>query len=546
MKFILLPSLLFLSAFMLTIKLDVTDCSEICRDLRDGRYRGGKSTDDWNFSGENSGSDYHKYDTRYSSEQWKKIVSKGICGGGFFLPNNSKSIGNTGNYIMGLNLKVEEEEDRDTSNPNDRNILFTFDNTFGRYGGGKEGKGGKLRSMTLFSDSGKEYFSVRKGPGFAGKAHSGLASMEAFHLYTQVKAMLIYKKYGHYNAYDGLGVYKSPRRCDGGCPNNSFCDISICRCSFGYFPFVGKCWKGEKEIKKQIIVSRRSSSFIRSKPCTSNVDCQAIDMNMVCLEASRTCECRRGMKWNQERLECQIYFHIDCSIFEKDANELFDDMESMSKDKETSNNLSMSTNDTKISTKEMTQSEQETEMVEDLNPTWICTDDPKGALNAGYDPNYFERISSGKFGKELKSLSQQDLLSINGSSECPDKKSPLFSLNRETGEYFDCKLSFTYKMFCPRKCNACKEKWDAELKGLDVGGISIPSYTLTEYANGALHLDLNDLSPSETLSTSNLIKLDLAETKAIEIKKEFCLEMKAISMKYSEPTRILNLPEEVG
>ena len=72
---------------------------------------------------------------------------------------------------------------------------FSFDNSFGRYGGGKGMFGEHLgsRNMNLFKESGSKSFSISNGAGFAGRAHPGLASMESWHRYKQYKAMMKYK-----------------------------------------------------------------------------------------------------------------------------------------------------------------------------------------------------------------------------------------------------------------------------------------------------------------------------------------------------------------
>ena len=94
-----------------------------------------------------------------------------------------------------------------------------------------------------------------------------------------------------------------------------------------------------------------------------------------------------------------------------------------------------------------------------------------------------------------------------------------------------------------KTCKACKQKWSAEYGGLDVDGVILPSYNVTEAGNGTFTLNLTDLSPEETLSTSYLTKLDLTKTKSIAVKKEFCVELNALSLKYSEPKRLDTLLE---
>ena len=138
----------------------------------------------------------------------KDAVSNGIKGGDFLLPKHSKYINSTGvkKYKWSRDPKSNRVLSRkigevswnalkgwDSKEPSE---LFSFENTFGRYGGGKY-VSGENRGMTLFSESGKNWtsFSTDTGVGFAGRAHSGLALMEAFHRYKQYKAMMNYKKY---------------------------------------------------------------------------------------------------------------------------------------------------------------------------------------------------------------------------------------------------------------------------------------------------------------------------------------------------------------
>ena len=79
-------------------------------------------------------------------------------------------------------------------------------------------------------------------------------------------------------------------------------------------------------------------------------------------------------------------------------------------------------------------------------------------------------------------------------------------------------------------------KWTDEYSGLDVHGVSLSNYDLTKH-NGTLRLELADPTPTETLATSYLTKIDLKKNKPIDVKREFCLELKAISLNYSEPER---------
>ena len=109
--------------------------------------------------------------------------------------------------------------------------------------------------------------------------------------------------------------------------------------------------------------------------------------------------------------------------------------------------------------------------------------------------------------------------------------------NSKTSEYYNC-YTEGYAMFCPKTCKVCEEKWRAEYIGLDISIVQLPSYNLTENNDGSFDFNLTNIEPTDTLSTSYLTKLDLNHTKPMDVKREFCLELKAISTKYSEPERI--------
>ena len=70
---------------------------------------------------------------------------------------------------------------------------------------------------------------------------------------------------------------------------------------------------------------------------------------------------------------------------------------------------------------------------------------------------------------------------------------------------------------------------------MDVNNVTLPTYNLTETDSGEFELDLENLSPADTLAGSKLLEIDVEQTSQEEIKQEFCREIKAVSLKYSEP-----------
>ena len=70
----------------------------------------------------------------------------------------------------------------------------------------------------------------------------------------------------------------------------------------------------------------------------------------------------------------------------------------------------------------------------------------------------------------------------------------------------------------------------SEYGGLNIEGIQLPNYNVTEDEEGDLSFDVAALSPNQTLSTSYLKDLNLTETEPMELKKYFCLEIHAISI----------------
>ena len=464
---------------------------------------------------------YHPSASSYPKQEWKVKVSKGIGGGGFQHVGKSgklKSIGRVSSGIGGGGWV--------TPKTNQKSNHFTFDNTFGRYGGGKE-VSGKSRSWRLFGESGKHSFGIQRGAGFAGRANAGLASMEAFHRYKQYKAMVKYKRYGRYHDYSGHGLYYYHNRyhhCYGGCyGGGSFCDYGICRCYHGYFASYGSCWNNWDSQNEQKDELRRSSGFNPFVSCSNNNTCQIIDMNLICPTESQKCECREDMKWNEDALECQVFMDVDCSIFQNST-----------KFQKLMSNDANSTSDSPPLSDEMES------MREDLNPKWDdCVDDEEGAINAGLPmTKHFIGID----GNKLPIIKYKP----NG-SECHMPEHPWninFTAKMDFPEYLDCN-HHQYQKYCPKTCQKCYEKFLAEYGGFDVEGISLPSYNLTKDNNGTFSFNLTEISPKETLSTSYLPKLDLKKTEPLQIKKEFCLEINALSLKYSEPERTEELRKEV-
>ena len=70
---------------------------------------------------------------------------------------------------------------------------------------------------------------------------------------------------------------------------------------------------------------------------------------------------------------------------------------------------------------------------------------------------------------------------------------------------------------------------------MDIKNVTLPNYNLTETDTGEFQLNLTSLSPEETLAGSKLLEIDVNNTSADEITREFCREIKAVSLKYSEP-----------
>ena len=73
------------------------------------------------------------------------------------------------------------------------------------------------------------------------------------------------------------------------------------------------------------------------------------------------------------------------------------------------------------------------------------------------------------------------------------------------------------------------------IASLDIGNLTLPTYNLTETESGDYELNITTLTPEKTLAGSKLLEIDVNKTSKTEIRKEFCREIKAISLKYSEP-----------
>ena len=458
---------------------------------------------------------------------------KGIGGGGFVVKKNSKSQKTYANFIGGVSSGTNGK--KALSNHKNSNHL-TYENSFGRVGGGKWGEFGKTHNTRLFSESGKRAFGTNTGAGFAGRANAGLASIESFHRYKQYKAMIKYKKYGHYKDYSGRGLYYPHRyhNCYGGCYSDySYCDFGICRCSLGYFPMYGSCWDNIRygnDMSNAKDAGKAENSYVKydpSLPCSSNYTCQKIDMNLICSEEYKKCECREDMRWNSDALECQVYIDVNCKIFDADENP-----DSLT-DK---TNQGSPKHDSPI-------------LFDDLNPKWNdCVDDEEAAIAAGLCMDYI-RVS--EFMNTTIHLCKQPyygsdgLITENKTEVNNTCHLPTYPLNYNIDAHSpdldttlnDC-TNDQYIKYCPKTCNYCKEKWMSEYGGLNIEGIQLPNYNVTEDEEGDLSFDVAALSPNQTLSTSYLKDLNLTETEPMELKKYFCLEIHAISIKYSEPERI--------
>ena len=162
---------------------------------------------------------------------------------------------------------------------------------------------------------------------------------------------------------------------------------------------------------------------------------------------------------------------------------------------------------------------------EDLNPKWDdCLDDKEGAIKHGFVSYVF--------------FNDTNMKPVGCVPETNGYVYKAFGNFGPTNQFPNDCTNDRFKKFCPKSCKACKEKWKAEYGGIEIDGVTLPSYNLTEADNGTFTLNLTDLSPEETLSTSYLTKLDLSKTPSLAVKKEFCVELHALSVKYSEPKRL--------
>ena len=112
-------------------------------------------------------------------------------------------------------------------------------------------------------------------------------------------------------------------RCYEDCPPNSRCEYSFCECRYGFIKKWGRCesdW-GTNLMEQQ--QQYRPDNFDPFKSCSTAMDCQNMDMNLICNKDLTTqgdlgkCECRRDMKWNTEAMECQVKMFINMLRFLK-------------------------------------------------------------------------------------------------------------------------------------------------------------------------------------------------------------------------------------
>ena len=119
--------------------------------------------------------------------------------------------------------------------------------------------------------------------------------------------MGVYHRYIQYRILTGGLGYHSPyyhnyyysNQCYGGCHSFSHCEYGICQCSYGYQRLEGQC-VSEAEMYS-LERSGRSQSFDPHITCLgTDVTCQNIDINLICVEDTDKCDCRNDMKWNNE------------------------------------------------------------------------------------------------------------------------------------------------------------------------------------------------------------------------------------------------------
>ena len=76
-------------------------------------------------------------------------------------------------------------------------------------------------------------------------------------------------------------------------------------------------------------------------------------------------------------------------------------------------------------------------------------------------------------------------------------------------------------------------KFTGQDQWINIYGVTLPNYNLTKQGTKYI-LEKESLLPQQTLSTSRLVKTDVKEASELEIRRQFCTEIKAISLKYSE------------
>lgn len=82
---------------------------------------------------------------------------------------------------------------------------------------------------------------------------------------------------------------------------------------------------------------------------------------------------------------------------------------------------------------------------------------------------------------------------------------------------------------------------------MDIANVTLPNYNLTETESGEFELNITSLTPEETLAGSKLLEIDVNKTSKLEIRREFCREIKAVSLKYSEPqVSLFKMHESIG
>ena len=178
----------------------------------------------------------------------------------------------------------------------------------------------QYRSTGGLFGGGKRSFALGAGAGFLGGAMAGVAAMSMYHQYRMYRSMMMYNAmggmgggYGYGNSpygYGRRGMLLDEFDCRGGCPMNAFCDYGICRCRTGYDARYGQCWNRMDDFngRQSDWNLRQQSDFNPYKPCNTDGECRLVDMNMICnMTASKTCQCRDDMKWNDEALECQVF-----------------------------------------------------------------------------------------------------------------------------------------------------------------------------------------------------------------------------------------------